>query len=293
MKLLFFIFLILLVFLTACSAQPALTSPAETPPQSPPTETPFPIPSPTVNTQASEQTLPSGSEQLQSTTWQWTAFTSPVEQFDIETPENYLLTINDDGSLNIKADCNNASGNYTIDGSSLSIEVGPMTRAACPPGSLSDQFIKYLGFSAIYFFQDGNLFVDMMADGGTMEFAPADVPDDRPGSLVGTDWQWSAFTNPVEQFTVEDPQNYRLAFNDDGTLNIKADCNNASGSYTVDGSSLNIEIGPMTLAACPPGSLSDQFIKYLGFSAIYFFKDGNLFIDLFADGGTLELTPSG
>jgi heat shock protein HslJ len=216
-----------------------------------------------------------------------------VEQFDIETPENYLLTINDDGSLNIKADCNNASGNYTIDGSSLSIEVGPMTRAACPPGSLSDQFIKYLGFSAIYFFQGGNLFVDMMADGGTMEFAHADVPDDGPGSLVGTDWQWSAFTNPVEQFTVEDPQNYRLAFNDDGTLNIKADCNNASGSYTVDGSSLNIEIGPMTLAACPPGSLSDQFIKYLGFSAIYFFKDGNLFIDLFADGGTLELTPSG
>jgi pimeloyl-ACP methyl ester carboxylesterase len=76
-------------------------------------------------------------------------------------------------------------------------------------------------------------------------------------------------------------------------VNIVADCNNASGSYTTDGSSLSIQVGPMTMAACPPGSRSDDFIKYLGFAAIYFYQDGNLYIDLMADGGTMSLSPAG
>jgi hypothetical protein len=37
---------------------------------------------------------------------------------------------------------------------------------------LSDQFIRSLNAAAIYFDQDGNLFIDLFADGGTMEFAP-------------------------------------------------------------------------------------------------------------------------
>jgi hypothetical protein len=74
--------------------------------------------------------------------------------------------------VDIKADCNNAKGTYTTDGSKISIVVGPMTLAACPPGSRSDEFIKHLGFAAISFFQDGDLFIDLMADGGTMQFSP-------------------------------------------------------------------------------------------------------------------------
>jgi len=125
--------------------------------------------------------------------------------------------------------------------------------------------------------------------------APAEAPTTAPteaGFLTANAWQWISFTNPVEQYSVDNPQNYVLAFNEDGTVNIKADCNNAVGSYTVDGSSIKIEVGPMTMAACPPESRSDDFVKYLGFAAIYFFKDGNLFIDLFADGGTLEFAPA-
>ena len=77
--------------------------------------------------------------------------------------------------MNIVADCNNANGSYITDGSSITIQIGPMTMAACPPESRSDDFVKYLGLAAIYFFEDGHLFIDLMADGGTMEFAPADA----------------------------------------------------------------------------------------------------------------------
>lgn len=103
----------------------------------------------------------------------WVGFTDPDQQFSLENPENYTITFKDDGTVNIKADCNNASGSYSVDDSSIQIEVGAMTRAMCLPESLSDEFITNLGYAAIYFFEDGNLYIDLMADGGTMEFALA------------------------------------------------------------------------------------------------------------------------
>jgi len=120
----------------------------------------------------------------------------------------------------------------------------------------------------------------------------APVPADPLQSLKANPWQWVGFTNPVEQFSVERPQDYLLTFNADGTVNIRADCNNAAGTYTAEASSLKIAVGPMTMAACPPDSHSDRFVQLLGASAIYFFKDGHLFIDLFADSGTLEFAPA-
>jgi len=106
--------------------------------------------------------------------------------------------------------------------------------------------------------------------------------------LRANPWQWVAFTNPMEQSTIENPQNYVVTFNDDATVNIVADCNNANGSYVTDRSSITITVGPMTMASCPPESHSDDFVKYLGSAAIYFFENEYLFIDLFADGGTME-----
>ncbi len=224
--------------------------------------------------------------------WQWVSFTDPLEQFEVEGPEKYVLTFNDDGTVNIKADCNNAAGSYTADSGSLKIEVGPMTMAACPPDSRSDEFVGLLGGAARYFFEEGFLYIDLLADGGTMAFAPPAEPASA-GDVTSYPWLWTSFTSPVERFKVEAPQNYVVTFNDDGTVNIKADCNNATGSYTVDGGSLKIEIGPMTMAACPPDSRSDQFVGLLGNAARYFFEDAQLYIDLFADGGTMLFAPLG
>jgi D-alanyl-D-alanine carboxypeptidase len=137
-----------------------------------------------------------------------------------------------------------------------------------------------------------NTAVPTLAPSPTAE-KPAAVPppEEELVMLRANPWQWVAFTNPMEQSAIENPQKYVVTFNDDATVNIVADCNNANGAYTTDGSSITITVGPMTMAACPPASRSDDFIKYLGSAAIYFFEDGNLFIDLFADGGTMEFAP--
>ena len=107
--------------------------------------------------------------------------------------------------------------------------------------------------------------------------------------LAGSAWQWVSFTDPLESFDVMDPENYSVEFSQDGSVNIKADCNQASGSYTIEDSQISIEIGPMTFAACPPGSLGDQFVQNLGFVRIYFFQEDHLFLDMMADGGTMKL----
>jgi D-alanyl-D-alanine carboxypeptidase len=120
--------------------------------------------------------------------WQWVSFTDPLQQFEVEMPASYLLTFNEDGTVNIVADCNNASGSYTEDAGSLTIEVGPMTMAACPSESRSDQFVGLLGSAARYFFEDGSLYIDLFADGGTLAFAPADpelMADDGEGAMAG------------------------------------------------------------------------------------------------------------
>ena len=116
-----------------------------------------------------------------------------MEQFDVETPPAYQLTVNVDGTLDIVADCNNTYGTYVTVDSSLNIEVGPETLAACPPKSRSDQFLKLLGGAAIYSFQDGNLHIDLFADGGTLVFAPAPgeiMADDGEGALAGAQLSW-------------------------------------------------------------------------------------------------------
>jgi D-alanyl-D-alanine carboxypeptidase len=144
------------------------------------------------------------SETLTGRTWQWVSFTNPMEQFDVETPESYLLTFNPDGTANVVADCNNAAGSYTADtpdAGALTIQIGPATMAACPPGSRGEQFVTLLGGAARYFFRDGKLFIDLMADGGTMAFAPAGAEAAMPGGgLPGEAWdavlsQWIAPDN--------------------------------------------------------------------------------------------------
>jgi esterase/lipase len=130
-----------------------------------------------------------------------------------------------------------------------------------------------------------------LEDGKPADGESSDEIDPDSQTLTNQPWGWVSFTDPLQQFSISDPENYVMEFSDYGTLQVKADCNTAQGKYTTDGSSLTIELGPMTLAACPAGSRSDEMLQKLNFVALYFFQDDHLFIDMFADGGTFEFIP--
>ncbi len=111
------------------------------------------------------------------------------------------------------------------------------------------------------------------------------------GSLTGKTWQLTAITEKVPAFQGVVPEaqqaNYTIEFKSDGNFSAKADCNMVSGTYTTTSSGgLTIVPGPSTMAACPEGSLSNQYILGLGNAASYAIANSQLTITL-KDGGTL------
>lgn len=281
--------------LAACSAAPAATPPTPA------------APAPTEAAPATEETAPPASElALTAQPWQWHGFSGAAEQFTVETPESYQVTFNADGTVNIVANCSNATGTYTDQDAALTIAVGPMTAAACPDGSRSEQFGTLLAGAARYFFADGKLFIDLMADGGTMRLDPADEAaasaeadaaaaadaaalQAMVAGVMANPWKWTALTTATEEVTVETPASYMVTFKDDGTVDIKADCNDAAGTYTLDGANVTIEVGAATLAACPGDSRSEQFLQLLGDAAQMLPFNGKLYITLKTEGSTMLL----
>ncbi len=90
-----------------------------------------------------------------------------------------------------------------------------------------------------------------------------------------------------ELVTIDDSSLYTLEFINDEEVAVRADCNRATGTYTQMGNELAITLGPTTLAACPPGSFSDRYLETLQGATGYFMQDGDLYIDLKADTGTM------
>lgn len=110
-----------------------------------------------------------------------------------------------------------------------------------------------------------------------------------PPEIVDTTWEWVGFTSPVEQLTIDAASNYTIRFQSDGRLSVRADCNRGMTNYSVSAErGITIQPIALTRAACPPGSLSDRFVKELEQVRIYFTKDGEFFLEKAMDSGTLR-----
>ncbi len=122
-----------------------------------------------------------------------------------------------------------------------------------------------------------------------------DTDDRGAGSdnpLIGATWEWQETVGGDDAVVApDDPARYTLSFNDDGTANIQADCNQVVASYSIDESLLTIEPGPSTLALCPEGSLSDAYIRMLAAASSYEMDGDDLVISLFDDAGTMQFSP--
>ncbi len=148
---------IMALTLTSCAMQPPIVT------VSPSTATPAPA----------AQAQPETAGDIVGS-WQWTGFRDPANgPATIDAPERYALTLGEDGSVQVKADCNNAQGTYSIEDIAIKIELGPTTLVHCGDDSRSDDFLKYLGFAADYHVDDNKLLIDLKADGGTMTFQRA------------------------------------------------------------------------------------------------------------------------
>ena len=211
------------------------------------------------------------------------------ETITIQDPSRYTIEFEHDGSFFVRADCNVGSGGYVKQDTQLSLNLGPLTRAACPPDSYSDRYLQDLGDVANAIFDDDNfLYLNLRVDGGTLVFSAPPTPVQPILSpLSGTAWELSEIVYADHRVVITEPGKYTLAFQEEGSLSVKADCNLSLGSYTQTDEELAIALGPTTLALCPGLSLSDQYLRDLTSAETFVMQDGQLQVSIQGDIGTM------
>ena len=123
------------------------------------------------------QTAPTGRstdpQDVLGKTWQWESTITPVEKITVPNPDRYTILLTEKGRLQARFDCNRGGGDYKISAGKLSF--GPLmsTRMACPPGTLDGPYTRDLQRVVSFFVQDGNLYLELPYDSGTMRFRPA------------------------------------------------------------------------------------------------------------------------
>jgi heat shock protein HslJ len=188
--------------------------------------------------------------------WQWQQ--TQMNNGDLispDQPQNYHLRFREDGTLAIQVDCNQAQARFEIEDHRLRIELGPMTLMACGETSLGDRFMANLNGANSFFFRDGNLYIELKFDSGTMKFSPQDV------GLIGTHWRVTGYNNGRGGLVgVQEGPQLHLTFAKEGTLDGSAGCNHFSAPFNISGD--QITLGPVmtTRKFCqdPPGIMEQE-----------------------------------
>jgi heat shock protein HslJ len=234
---------------------------------------------PTSARQATPPATPAEADGLPETLWYLAEVTlADGTVVSIDDPSLYTIQFLPDGQLAARADCNQVAGEYTIDGSTLTFSPLLSTLVGCPEGSLGSDFTAWLDQVLSYELGDDGL-VLVLDDGGRLQFVPA---------LVGVTWQWQRFEESTGTVTAPDnPANYTLRFEQDGSLLVRADCNTGRAGYTTDGSMIEIEPIALTRMACGEESLGSEFVRDLEEVSSYAFTGGQLALALPVDVGIL------
>jgi heat shock protein HslJ len=88
--------------------------------------------------------------------------------------------------------------------------------------------------------------------GGALPLVSCSDEVTGPSDLVGGEWKLESMERVgASRFVPEDPTRFTVEFKADGTIGVRADCNQCGGTYTLSDGTLNV--GPLacTLIACP------------------------------------------
>ena len=122
-----------------------------------------------------------------------------------------------------------------------------------------------------------------------------------PGDLFGdTNWrlvEFQSMDDTVGTIAPDDPSAFTMRLQEDGTVTMKLDCNNATGTWSAETSGGDhqgsFSFGPLaiTRALCLPPNLDERIASDATFIRSYVFEDGRLHLSLMADGGIYTWEP--
>ncbi|MBI9107802.1 MAG: META domain-containing protein [Spirochaetales bacterium] len=107
---------------------------------------------------------------------------------------------------------------------------------------------------------------------------------------TNTDWELISIEyDELGSKTPSPEEKYSVTFKADGSLHGQVDCNRYMSSYTEEDGTIEIMMIASTMAACPPGSISQDYLK--AFQTITGFFAGEDKLILHFSGGSLEYAP--
>lgn len=194
--------------------------------------------------------------------------------------ENAPSATFENGVVGGSTGCNHFSAPFTVDGGSMKIGKIGATLMACPPpaDAVESAYLAALGEVAGWQ-MDGSALDLVDGDGGELlRYEAASPVGDWEATSIQTG---NALSSPLPGTTIT------ATFADDGTLSGSAGCNQYTGSYTLDGGSIEIGTLAATKKACAaPEGVMEQEAAYLAAlpTATHFRVDGGSLALLAADG---------
>jgi heat shock protein HslJ len=190
-------------------------------------------------------------------------------------PARPTMTFSADGRVSGNSGCNQYSGTYRTDGSSITITniASTMMMCAGPGADVEGSFLKGLNSATAWQrTEDGQLeiaaAVPIVAGPGVAEDPPADAPGVE---IPGSSWVLVEMSGTAD-FAHIVPT---LAFGTDGSVSGFAGCNTFRGTYAPDG---HIgELATTKIACQPPASLIESdYLKALSDVGGWTLVDGRL-----------------
>jgi heat shock protein HslJ len=107
--------------------------------------------------------------------WMWTGTEAADSDFQVQVEElgRYMLTLQEKGIANLRADCNSGAGSFVIEVDQIQIRTHTWTQADCGPESLDTQFLEQLELAETFEFSFGRLKLFLKDGVGVMEFTPS------------------------------------------------------------------------------------------------------------------------
>ena len=164
------------------------------------------------------------------------------------------LTFNQDGTLGAGAGCNSMGGTWSLDGTTLRVEIGQMTEMGCPDDRFAqdDWLIDWLASGLRATNEADGLILE--GAGVTMTLLDRELADpDRP--LEGTTWVLNGLEQGVGDagFVSSVPSGVHATIRLDGDqLTIDTGCNTGAASASLDGDMLTVGPLALTKRGCEP-----------------------------------------
>lgn len=235
--------LILVLLLAACQPTPPPAEPVE--PTAPAESTVAPV-EPTA--------APAPSFDLAGTNWVLSTLNGNAPL----AGSTLTLRFGVDSSASGTDGCNRFTTSFTQDGANLTINPAAGTMMMCPePEGVMEQAAAYTAaLAATTNFSANQNQLALLAGNQIVATFAADVQD-----LSGTDWNVTMVNNGREAVVgVIEGTEITILFGADGELSGSAGCNQYIGSYTVDGSSIQVgQLGStMRFCAEPEGAMEQE-----------------------------------